>query len=902
MSVFKRLTGTVCALALCLQAALPAVAASAKAGVHTKSGVAVVSLDPDNEYLEEYTEGIDINDDPSYIKFVKNQNKLGAVDFSSLVTHQERFSSFNKLYGIDVSVFNGDIDFEKVKKEGYSFVIVRAGARGYGSAGTLIEDNRFEEHVDNAHKAGLLVGAYFYTQAVNKAEVKQEAELTLKKIGSRKLEMPVYFDIEPVYDWNGDPGRLCAAKLSKNQKAELCSYYCDLIKQGGYDSGITSCKSWFEWEIDMSKLEKKYDIWLAHYTTNTNYSSDYNMWQFNSTRKVDGVYSTCTDQDVRYIDLVMPTGDHNFRISAGVSNIVLKWDATANTMGYIIYRKDEAGNVKQIATTKELTYTLPRKGNEGEYYVRSYNIKDGQYYYSSASASIRVKPLKVTNIRTTEVKSTSFSVRWSTVNGAAGYCIYLDGNYHGTTGSAEYTFNNLAPLSKHTIKVSAYFNADTSKVYTKDSILGGYSDAFTVTTEKPDDADVAVKNITASAVSQTSVTIGWNAVSGASGYCLYFDGKYSGYCFNPSYTFTGLQPATKHAVKITAYFNPGADKNYGADSVIGGYSDAFYVTTLSDGKTEPDPKPQPTDVKTTSLAGKNRYSTAVLVSQSAFPSGADTVIIASGESYADALVSAPLANAYKAPILLTSKDIITETTLAEIKRLGAKNAYLIGGEGVISKTVDSVLQARGLNTFRVHSSLADNRYGTSVYVAANLDISRGNGPTEVFIAYALNYADTLAVGSVAAARNAPILYMDKSGTLDGATKYYLEQKKGSIKNVYIIGGTGVIGAEAETTLAPYGTVKRIAGANRYDTCLEVNKFFAGTLTGKSVCATTGQNFPDALAGGVLAAKNKSPIVIADMVLSANQKAYLSGKGFTQLYTFGGAGIGVADLRAAIKGS
>ena len=144
--------------------------------------------------------------------------------------------------------------------------------------------------------------------------------------------------------------------------------------------------------------------------------------------------------------------------------------------------------------------------------------------------------------------------------------------------------------------------------------------------------------------------------------------------------------------------------------------------------------------------------------------------------------------------------------------------------------------------------------------------------------------------------------MDKSGTLDGATKYYLEQKKDSIKNVYIIGGTGVIGAEAETTLAPYGTVKRIAGANRYDTCLEVNKFFAGTLTGKSVCATTGQNFPDALAGGVLAAKNKSPIVIADMVLSANQKAYLSGKGFTQLYTFGGAGIGVAELQAAIKGS
>ncbi len=902
MSIFKRLTGSVCALALCLQASIPALAAgTAKAGVHTKSGVAVVSLDLDNEYLEDYTEGIDINDDPSYIKFVKNQSKIGVTDFSSLVTHQERFNSFNKLYGIDVSVYNGDIDFEKVKKEGYSFVVVRAGARGYGDAGTIIEDSRFEEHVDNAHKAGLLVGAYFYTQAVNKKEVEQEAQITLKKIAGRKLEMPVYFDIEPAYDWNGNPGRLCAAKLSKNEKAELCSYYCDLINQGGYDSGITSCKSWFEWEIEMSKLEKKYDIWLAHYTTNTNYSSDYNMWQFNSTRKVDGVYSTCTDQDVRYVDEIMPSGNHNFRISAGVNNIVLKWDATSNTIGYIIYRKDDSGNVKQIATTTALTYTLPRNGNEGEYYIRSYNIKDGEYYYSAASDSVRVKPLKVTNIRTTEVKSTSFSVRWSSVNGAAGYCIYFDGKYYGTCSSAEYTFENLAPLSQHTIKISAYFNKDTSKEYTKDSVLGGYSDAFTVTTEKPDDVDTVVKGVASSAVTQTSITVKWDAVSGASGYCLYFDNKYGGYCYDTSYTFSGLQPGTEHKIKVSAYFNPGADKTYGSTSVIGGYSDACYVTTLKSETPPPPPPPTPSNLKTTVLAGPNRYSTAVLVSQSAFPSGADTVIIASGDSYADALVSAPLASAYNAPILLTSKDIITETTLTEIKRLGAKKAYIIGGEGVISKTIDSTLEARGLSTFRIHSSLSDNRYGTSVYVAANLDIARGKGPTDVFVAYALNYADTLAVGSVAAAKNAPILYMDKSGTLDSATKYYLDQVKDTVKNIYVIGGTGAIGAQAETTLAAYGTVKRIAGANRYETCLEVNKFFSGTLTGKGVCVTTGQNFPDALAGGVLAAKNKAPVVIADTVLSASQKAYLSGKGFTQLYTFGGAGIGVAALQQAISG-
>ncbi len=793
----------ICALALCLQAVLPA--AAEQAGVHTSSGVAVASIDIDDKYLE----GVDINDDPSYIKFVKNQQQVGLTDFNALVTHQKRFNAFNKLYGIDVSVYNGDIDFEKVKAEGYQFVIVRAGARGYGAEGNMIEDKRFEEHVDNAHKAGLMVGAYYYTQAVNKEEVKQEAEVTLKKIGGRKLEMPVYFDIEPAYDWNGKAGRLVAAKLSKEEKAELCQYYCDLINDAGYDSGVTSCKSWFEWEINMSMLENSYDIWLAHYTNSTNYSNDYNMWQFSSARKVEGVYSARTDQDVRYVDQIRPYGSQKLTFTTDAEKVQLKWKATVNTLGYIVYKNDASGKAVKLGTTKDLTFTVPREQADTTYYIKSYNILDETYYYSDSSNTVTVSGLKLSGIKTVNVTDSSVELKWTPTNAANGYCIYMNDKLLGYSNSAKYTVNGLKAETKYKFSICAFFNSDSSTAYSAKSKIGTYSDAYYVTTLKKQE--------------------------------------------EPAPTPT------------------------------------------------PEPTPSGTDITTTELAGSNRFETAVLISKKCFPNGAKTVVIVSGETYADALVSAPLANSFNAPVLLTAKSGLDDATLKEIQRLGAKSAYIVGGDGVIAKTVDTVLTEKGLNVHRVFSSYVPDRYGTAVYVAANMDIARGTTPSTVFIAYANGYADTLTVGSIASVKDAPILYINSAGILDGSTKYYLNSIKGTLKNIYIIGGDKVISTQAEATLAEYGKVERISGSNRYETCLEVNKFFASDLTGKGVCVTTGLNYPDALAGGVLAAKNKAPVVIADTALTASQKNYLTSRNPSELYKLGGAGISVSAVQVALSG-
>lgn len=197
----------------------------------------------------------------------------------------------------------------------------------------------------------------------------------------------------------------------------------------------------------------------------------------------------------------------------------------------------------------------------------------------------------------------------------------------------------------------------------------------------------------------------------------------------------------------------------------------------------------------------------------------------------------------------------------------------------------------GLTTERIAGK---TRFGTATAVAEKLNDS----PTEVFFVYGLNYADALSVSTVAALKNAPIIYLTKDGELNADTAAYLAKINGKVKNAYVIGGEGVISnAMMNKAVSALGlkSAKRIAGANRYSTCIEVNKAFASTLTGKVICAATGLNFPDALAGGVLAAKKAAPLLLTANILIDEQTAYLKSKKPNNIYTFGGTGVVSADI-------
>ena len=289
----------------------------------------------------------------------------------------------------------------------------------------------------------------------------------------------------------------------------------------------------------------------------------------------------------------------------------------------------------------------------------------------------------------------------------------------------------------------------------------------------------------------------------------------------------------------------------------------------------------------TRFAGAGRYDTAKTISAEGIKSTSKTVVLAYGLKYADALAGVPLAAKLNAPILLTNTDAMPDETLGEIKRLGATKVYILGGEGAIAPNVANVLKNNNITVERIAGT---SRYGTATKIAQKLN----SNPTEIFFVYGQNYADALSVSTAAAAKNAPIIYLPKDGTLDAETASYLKSVKGKVKKAYVIGGAGVISDSmmktAGNALGLTGTaIERVYGANRYSTCVEVNKRFAGVLTGKSLCVSTGKNYPDALAGGVLAAMNKAPLFLADGALSAEQKNYLGTKKATNLFVFGGTG-------------
>ena len=282
-------------------------------------------------------------------------------------------------------------------------------------------------------------------------------------------------------------------------------------------------------------------------------------------------------------------------------------------------------------------------------------------------------------------------------------------------------------------------------------------------------------------------------------------------------------------------------------------------------------------------AGKNRFATAAEISRS-MRTKPSVVFLANGMNYADALAGVPIAKSMNAPILLTNTDTLPAETLAEIKRLGAKNVILLGGKDVISDKVVGTLKANGCNTDRIEGA---DRFETAVKIAKTFNPS----PSDVFFVYGFNFADALSVGAAAGKMGAPIIYLRTDGTIDKATAAYLAdlKKQGCVSNAYVIGGEKVISKDMmnKAGSALGATPKRISGANRYETCTNVNKTFANRFKRKGVFIAKGLDFPDALAGGVLAASLEAPILLADKALQSTQKEYLKSKKPNLFYVLGG---------------
>jgi lysozyme len=293
--------------------------------------------------------------------------------------------------GIDVSVWQGNIDFNKVKASGISFVIIRAG---YGNGN---KDKWFEENYRKAKAAGLHIGAYWYSYATSADGAKQEAQSCAKVLSGKQLDYPIYFDIEE------------KSQLSrgKNFCSNLITAFCTELERLGFYAGFYTSLSSLN-SVVTDAVKKHFTVWVAQWASKCSYSGAYGIWQYSSKGKVSGI-SGNVDMDYSYID----------------------FPATIKNGGFNGYSKSTATST---ATTKKSVDEIAAEviaGKWGNGSDRKNRLTAAGYDYNAVQAKVNEK------LGTTTKKSTAI---WYTVQ--RGDTLSGIAKKYGTTVSAIQKLNS----------------------------------------------------------------------------------------------------------------------------------------------------------------------------------------------------------------------------------------------------------------------------------------------------------------------------------------------------------------------------------------------------------------------------------------------------------------------------
>ena len=454
-------------------------------------------------------------------------------------THYGTYANTKVKDMIDVSEHNGLINWYKIKALGIDDAIIRVGYRGYGQAGNMREDNYYYDNVEGALEAGVNIGLYFYSQALNTKEAVAEANFVLKRVKNYKISLPIFFDYEFAEDYNGrlvgrfydawNNGTLNKKKLTANVIA-----FCDTIKKAGYKAGIYSSSGFYTYQYNADNfLNRGYEFWNANYTRNStsgsfwpNKNHVYKYWQYGG----DNVQGCCGEPTSAWVKISY--GSQSGYISAQYLDFTSA--KAAKVLGDAgLYSGKGSGDIKIIpakASVSVLSY--PKETNT-----------DLNFYYSAQNE----KPdfsLSATG--------SSVTVKWKKMSGMSYYRVYAYDNSTGKyeqltqTTSVSYTVSGLKKATKYTFLVRGFNNKGTGTPYTKQD-----NETIMTATEMP----------TLSFAGSTGKTLSlkWNKVSGASYYRLYSyapaTDKYErlAQTTGTTYTLSGLKVNTKYPVLIRAF-------------------------------------------------------------------------------------------------------------------------------------------------------------------------------------------------------------------------------------------------------------------------------------------------------------------------------------------------------------
>ena len=190
--------------------------------------------------------------------------------------------------GLDLSRWNGNVDFNKVKQDGYSFVILRAGYRQN-------QDPKFEQYYCDATSAGLMVGAYWFTYANTVAGAEAEAKACIEYIKGKTFDYPIYYDLEDDPSQSSYP-----LKTGKDNCSAMVDIFCKTLQNAGYWAGFYTSKSVLETHIT-PEVASKYAVWVAQWSNKCTYTGQYGMWQCTDRGTVNGIKGN-VDVDVAYVN------------------------------------------------------------------------------------------------------------------------------------------------------------------------------------------------------------------------------------------------------------------------------------------------------------------------------------------------------------------------------------------------------------------------------------------------------------------------------------------------------------------------------------------------------------------------------------------------------------------------
>lgn len=279
------------------------------------------------------------------------------------------------------------------------------------------------------------------------------------------------------------------------------------------------------------------------------------------------------------------------------------------------------------------------------------------------------------------------------------------------------------------------------------------------------------------------------------------------------------------------------------------------------------------------ISGEDRYQTAIEISKKHFTSS-ENIVLTSANELVDSLTSTPLATSLKSPILLSEKTQIDNNTLSEIKRLNAKNIYIVGGKFTISKEVESKLRKLGYNVTRISGK---DRYETSVEVGNEVVEKFGN-KNKIVLASGSNMVDALCGNSISAKENIPVL-LTQIDELNEYTKKAIKQW--NVNEIVIVGGKLSISGKVEQELKSMGIkITRLSGKDRFETSVEVAKHIYPNA--EKILIANGYNYVDALVSGPITQINKTPIILLEKdKIPASVQKYLNDSKIKEIQIIGG---------------